>query len=247
MKIKYMKLMAAGLATIMMLSGCGNKIPDMTEAQAQQIGEYAALTLLKYDANNRSRLVDKSVIEAYDAKQKELQELASHATPKPQGMKPVDDTPVIEIGEDATDVTTVISVEDFYGLSEGVTITYQGQTVCDSYAGDASEAGFALEASSGKKLLVLNFQIANQSGSEQNIDLFAKTATYRVLLNGSETVNVLTTMLMDDMSTYMDTIPAGETRDVVLIAEIKENMAETISSISLNLKNESKTGTIQLR
>lgn len=247
MKRKYMKLMAAGLTAMVILSGCGNKIPDMTEAQAQQIGEYAALTLLKYDANNRSRLVDKSVVEAYDAKQKEMHQMVSQVTTKPQGMKPVEDTPVIEIGEDTTGVAAVVSVEDFYGLPEGVTIIYKGQNCCDSYAGDASEEGFALEAAAGKKLLVLNFEISNQSGREQSIDLFSKTATYRVTVNGSETTNALTTMLMDDMSTYVDTIPAGEARNVVLLVEVKENVADTISSISLNLKDESKTGTIRLQ
>lgn len=247
MKRKYMKLMAAGLVVMLMLSGCGNKIPDMTEAQAQQVGEYAVLTLLKYDANNRSRLVDRSVVEAYDAKQKELQELAAQATPKPEGMKPVDDTPVIEVGEDTSGETMVISLEEFYGVPEGVTITYQGQDVCDSYAGDASETGFDLGATAGNKLLVLHFEIINNSGSEQRIDLFSKTATYRVTVNGSDTMNALTTMLTDDMSTYIDKIPTGEARKVVLLAEINENIADTISTIALNLKNESKTGTIQLQ
>ena len=41
---------------------CGNEIPDLTEEESQRIGEYAAVTLLKYDANNRSRLVDPEVV-----------------------------------------------------------------------------------------------------------------------------------------------------------------------------------------
>ncbi len=46
-------VMCAGLA------GCGeNAIPDMTDEQVKMIGEYVAVTMMKYDANHRSRLVD---------------------------------------------------------------------------------------------------------------------------------------------------------------------------------------------
>lgn len=248
MRRKYMKVAAVGLATMLMLTGCGNKIPDMTEEQAQQIGEFAAITLLKYDANSRSRLVDMAEIEEHDAKEKSLQELIAQTTKKPasEGMKPVEDTPVVEIGGNAA-TTTISGMEEFYGLPEGITITYQEQEVCDSYSGDASEAAFVLEATSGKKLLVLKFLVANQSGSDQRIDLFSKTASYRVTLNGSESVSTLTTMLMDDMSTYVGTISSGESKVMVLLAEVEAGKADSVSATSLNLKNDSKVGTIQLQ
>ena len=244
---KYIRMTAAGLATMLMLTGCGNQIPVLTEEQAQMIGEYAAITLLKYDANHRSRLVDEEEIEAHDAKEQAMQELAQATpTPTPEGMKPVEETPTVEIEENNT-ASEVIGFEDFYGLPAGITITYQGEEVCDSYSGDTSSDIFALDATQGKKLLVLKFVIDNQSGSDQSIDLFSTTASYRVTVNGSYTRNALTTMLMDDMSTYMDTIPAGESRNVVLLIEIDENMADTITSVSLNFKDEQKTGTIQLK
>lgn len=248
MKKIYMKATAVGLTAMLMLTGCGNKIPDMTEAQAQQIGEYAAITLLKYDANSRSRLVDVSVIEEHDAKEQSLQELIAQQNKKPtsEGMKPVEDTPVVEIGKDAVDVT-VIGLEDFYDLPEGVTINYQEREICDSYSGDASENAFVLDAKDGKKLLVMKFLVENQSGSNQRIDLFSKTAVYRVTMNGAESVNTLTTMLLDDMSTYVGTIAAGESKILVLLAEVDSDKADGITSLSLNLKNDAKTGTIQLQ
>lgn len=248
MNRKLEKLAAVGLATMLMLTGCGNKIPDMTEAQAQQIGEYAAFTLLKYDANKRSRLVDISVIEEHDAKEKSLQELIAQSNRKPasEGMKPVEDTPVIEVGEDAT-VTTISDVADFYSVPEEIVITYKEQEICSSYSGDASANAFVLEATEGKKLLVLKFEVANQSGSEQRIDLFSKTASYRVTLNNAETITTLTTMLIDDMSTYVGNIAAGESKVMVLLAEVDADKANDIVATSLNLKNDSKIGTIPLR
>ena len=49
-------------AMALTMTACGNEIPDLTEEESQQIGEYAAVTLLKYDANNRSRLVDPEIV-----------------------------------------------------------------------------------------------------------------------------------------------------------------------------------------
>ena len=56
-------IVCGALLCAMMLSmtACGNEIPDLTEEESQRVGEYAAVTLLKYDANNRSRLVDPEI------------------------------------------------------------------------------------------------------------------------------------------------------------------------------------------
>lgn len=248
MNRKCMRLAAISLMTMMAMTGCGNQIPDLTEEQAQQIGEYAAITLLKYDANHRSRLVDQSVIEEYDAKEKELQEQAPQATTEstPEGMKPVDDTPTIEVGDNDT-VNTVSSLEELFVLPDGVTIAYTGHSVCDSYTGEVSEEFFALDASSGKKLLVLDFAITNQSAQVQYIELFSKTAVYNITINENYSEQALTTMLMNDLSTFSGEIAAGETKGAVLLIEIEENVSGNISSVILNLKNESKTSTIQLQ
>ena len=54
------RIVCGALLCVMALgmTACGNEIPDLTEAESQRVGEYAAVTLLKYDANHRSRLVD---------------------------------------------------------------------------------------------------------------------------------------------------------------------------------------------
>lgn len=246
---RRIKVFAVNLAVMFALTGCGNQIPDMTEEQMQMVGEYAAITLLKYDADHRSRLVTMDEIEAHDAKEKELQELREQqqeAASKGNQMKPSDDTPTIAAGQE-TGIENTIGFEEFYGLPEGISISYQGEETRDSYSGDASMDAFSLEATPGKKLLILNFLLENQSGNDQSVDLFSKTAIYRVTVNGTYTRGALTTMLTDDMSTYVGTLAAGESKNVVLIVEIEKNMADSISSISLRLKNESKTGTIQLK
>ena len=42
-------------------------------------------------------------------------------------------------------------------------------------------------------------------------------------------------------------VPAGETRTVVLVIEVEQQSDEEIASLSLRLKNDTKTYTIQLK
>ena len=48
-------------------------MPDLTDEQMDAVGEYAGLLLVKYDANNRIRLLPREDVEAYDKKQAELE------------------------------------------------------------------------------------------------------------------------------------------------------------------------------
>ena len=58
--------------------------------------------------------------------------------------------------------------------------------------------------------------------------------------------NALPTLLPNDMSTYVDTLPAGGEQELVLLVEVNEDVANDIQNLSLRLKNESNEYTIQL-
>lgn len=247
MKKGYMKASALMASMVLVLTGCGGDFPNMTQEEEQIIGEYAANILLRYDANNRSRLVSREEVAERDA---ELSQKEEQQTPEQTqtGMDPVEDTPVIEIGEEPTSGVTIGSLEEFYGLPEGVKITYQGNEIHSSYSQAAEENDyFALDASEGKKLLVLKFKIENQSQAEQSIDLLSRSIIIRTTVNGNNDYNVLTTMLMNDMSTYVGTVTAGEGVDVVLLAEVDSDISDSITTLSINLKDDSKACTIQLQ
>lgn len=233
MKKKCAALLIILNGMALLLGGCGNSIPDMTEEQIEEVGEYAAITLLRYDATNRSRLVDLSTIIEEEPKVNTLPE-------QPQStMRPVADTPIVEMGNE--------SIAEFLELAEGMDITYQNNEICQSYLGnEETDNYFTLDATEGKVLLVLHFSISNQTGVDQKIDLLEKNVVYQATLNGSYTRTALTTMLMNDMSTYIEEIPAGQENDIVLLFEVDQEAANQLTSISVNLKNDGKIQTIQL-
>ena len=226
------------------MTACGNEIPDLTEEESQRVGEYAAVTLLKYDANNRSRLVDPEIVIAKlekDAARDARGQENAQTEEKPA------ESNTSEIEAPAAQEDIAASLEDFFGLAAGVTLTYKDYQVADSYPEDGSaDDYFALDASTGKKLLILNFELTNGTDQEENVDFLSTASRYIITVNDGTRGNALTTMLPNDMSTYVETMASGETQGLVLLLEVNEDMANGIQNISLRLKNASNEYTIQL-
>lgn len=239
-------IICGALLCTMMLSmtACGNEIPDLTEEESQRIGEYAAVTLLKYDANNRSRLVEPEVVitklekdAAKEAARAEREAAKSEETA----------SGTTEVTMPTAQEDIIASMDEFFALPEGVTLTYEDYLVADSYPEDGSaDEYFALDASQGKKLLVLRFRLTNGTEQEQTIDLLNTNSRYIITVNGSTRANALTTMLPNDMSTYAETLNPGESQELVLLLEVNEDVANAVQNIALRLKNASNEYTIQL-
>lgn len=247
MKKNNFKAWAAVTSMVMLLTGCGSSFPDMTEEQEDMVGEYAAMLLIKYDANNRSRLVSREDVEAREAEllKKQQQEEARKAQ-KEKKNKDKDQTATVQDGQKIND-NTVDSMEAFFALPDGVTITYAGNELCSSYPANSEESEYpVVDAVEGRQLLVLKFNLSNQSPTEQAIDILSQNVTFRVTVNGDYSRNTLLTMMEDDFSTYTGTLSAGESVNVVLLTEVDYDVAEHLASVSLKLKNESNTYTIQL-
>ena len=67
------------LACAVLFGGCASEIAELTPEQQQQVGEYAAFAMLKYDAEHRSRLVDYTEVEAADEKARQIEEARAAA------------------------------------------------------------------------------------------------------------------------------------------------------------------------
>lgn len=240
-------MVCGALLCAMMLSmtACGNEIPDLTEEESQRIGEYAAVTLLKYDANNRSRLVDPEVVIA--KLEKEAAKETTKASQEDGKAEETGSTGTTEVTMPTAQEEITASMEDFFGLPEGVSIIYEDYMVADSYPEDGVEDDyFALDASMGKKLLVLRFHLTNGTEQEEKIDLLNTNSRYIITVNDSIRANALTTMLPNDMSTYEETLEPGQTQELVLLLEVNEDVAGAVQTIALRLKNASNEYTIQL-
>ena len=227
------KLMAAACIGTLLFAGCGSTLPDMTDDQVNAVGEYAAMTLLKYDANSKSRLVDVSLLT-----EPEVQETIP-VVPQPeitQPEQPEDTEQTVIDRTEGQDEAVSASLEEFLALPEGLLLTYSGDEVTQSYQ-EEGDLYFALEASAGKQLLILKFDMVNQSGADQEIRFIDQQNSYRVTVNEDYTRTALTTMLDNDMATFMGNIRAGESRTLVLLYEIDLDKLQQVDSLTIKFKN----------
>lgn len=235
------KRILIALAAVMLvfgLAGCAeDQIPYLTDEQMKMMGEFTAITLMRYDANHRSRLVDYTLLLE---PQKPETAPEPEQTKEPAGMDPVDDTPVIGVDGQVGGA----GIEKTLEFPEGVNVTFTGQALYDIYP--EAEDGFAITATQGTKLLVLSFSIFNDTQQAQSFDLLAMEPRFSVIVNRNQTYNALRTVLENDFAAFQNTIPAGESAIVELVVQLDTEVADNITSISLKIKNNSRTGTVRL-
>lgn len=249
-------------------TGCGNSIPEMTEEQNSQIVEYAAGLLLKYDENYDSRLVDMQQ-NTEEAAEEEAQEPEKPATDhdgaaeqQPEesntGLPASDGTSGRGADEGETtdgqnaaaeeeEVLVNQSIDEFYGI-EGITIRYTGYELKDIYIESDAEQeptniALAITASRGCKLLILNFDVSNTGEEDRTIDMPAAGSKFKISINGEAPKYALTTMLANDLSSFVGTVSPGTAQKLVLVGEIPEEREDSIESISLVMKNVSEDAT----
>lgn len=220
--MKKVGIFLCSIAATLLMTGCGAMIPDLTEEETDLISEYAVGVLLKYDKAAGSRLVDTS---EYNVEEEEAP--PEEETPKEEEAIPEEEVPEEE-AEPATEVVDVSeeeyvpsTIEEYYGISD-FTFQYMGYELVSTYPEASGEEimFFSMDATEGTQLLVLKFQAANQSGSDQTLSMISHGARFRISVNGERSQGALATMLLDDMQTFEGTIPAGGTTQLVSIVEV---------------------------
>lgn len=231
-----------------MLAGCGNAIPDMTDEQLQEVGEYAALLLLSHDVNYKSRLVDVETLDV-ESPSEPPQEVLPEETPEPEntGMDPVEDTPIVDLTEGQGEPQqSNLKLEEAIGLPEQMTLSYTGHEVLSHYPDEASdEEYFTIDAEDGNQLLVLRFTLQNQGDGTETADLRDQNLIIDVSVNGISTRS-LSTLLENDLRFICEDLVPGASREVVILAEYEAESLRDMASIELNVKNDDINATIHL-
>lgn len=219
------------------ITGCGNAIPEMTDEQRTAISEYAIEKVLEYDTSKDSRLVDLSLYPEPTAKPEPT------PTPEPEGMDEVEDTPVVELEQD-----TAMTPSQALALEEGVTLDFSGFEVVDAYPGGDAEGSMVVEAGSGKKLLVMHFVLLNGSNQPKMINMLGEQTSYLVTVNNTYSTNGLITIVLDDdLSTFYGELQPDEGKNLVLLAEFKEEEVLDIATLSLAVQHGENNAKVQLK
>lgn len=228
-------IMAASLLPLVYISGC-NKL-SYDKADEDKIIEYAVNAVLNHDRNYIVKLAERETEPATepttvwisDDNKEDNNGGASNgnsgnSTGKPQ--------------------PNIVSANEGFGLS-GFTVTEAGYEVADRYP--EGNDGFSMVALNKNKLLVLKFVVTNNSGSQAALDMMGKNLSYRCLINEKTGVNVQVTALLNGLNTYKGTFEAGESKEMVLVFQVNEEVSANINNISLYVAKDSKTSVIAIK
>lgn len=234
------KLVYLLVILVLMCSGCGGGIPDMTDAQREAISEYAVQLLLKYDSNQTSRLVDLDTLEAEPEPTKQPK---PSATNPPTGMEETADTPVIDVyGEPEP---AYGDIHDALGLPDTISVEY-ADSYMERQCVDSLSEELIIEASEGKTLFVCRLVLVNDGASKQSVDMLRGNIQYQLVVDG-KTVNCLMTMLSNDLTTYMGILEADESRKVQVLTEIEKEIIEQAEEIYLYIQSDNGQGIIKVK
>ena len=231
-----------GILAAVLLAGCSSPMPDLTEEESDLISEYAVGILLKYDKNYGNRLVDTSAYEVVVEEPEEGQP-EEETEQMPEGL--ADDTESADVGQGEETVASPTTVQDYYDI-EGIEFQYLGYELTKSYpsAGDEEALFFSMDATEGEQLLVLKFLSTNVSFEERNLNMMDKGVRFLVSVNGEPNQRALTTMLLNDMQTYSDIMPAGFEIELVVVTEIPQSVS--VESIDVTLTGNGENATLEL-
>lgn len=141
--------------------------------------------------------------------------------------------------EDTTDPPSsndnVADIAEIVGIS-GLSITYSKCLFLDRYPSIDQDGAFIyLDADPGYKLAVIKFNIVNQTSQSIMLDLLNTDIDYRLVLNKNKAAKPMLTILMDDLGTYSNSVPASSDQSAVLVFQISESSLEKVDNLDLKV------------
>ena len=148
-------------------------------------------------------------------------------------------------GTDGNEISYITDMSQVIG-TDAFSIVYDGYEITDSYPNSGDDILMAMDATSGKLLMVTKYKVTNISGQTENFDMFSKKGKFRLDLNG-ERYKSQYTLLLDDLSMYKGDIESGESIDTVLIFEVPEATVSNISDMVLSITVGDEVSSMQLQ
>ncbi len=235
------------------MGGCAfdDQIPDLSDEEMRMVEEYAAQLLLKYDENYKAATLSNEEVEAERERLRKLAEVraeiarmeAENAARKKDEQTSEEGASDSSDGKKTESGPVFTDIDDFFGL-EGLEIAYSGFYDTKTYPAQLSDNDWqgVVTATSGNSLLVISFDIDNTTSEDIFLDMVALKPRFTFRINNSFSKASMMTVLMNDLAGYKDTIPAGESREAVLIVEVTEAQAQSVDALSMIMRYDENRG-----
>ena len=221
--------------SVLSLTGCAD-IKNLSEEQENEIAEYAAGVLLQNSDKYPYRLItkkEKEVTETPTPMPATPTSAAAQASDAPQESQPEQTAAAPE------DSKKEVSLDDLYHLKD-VSILYTSYRLADKYGSSQ------IRAEQGKKLLVAEFSLKNNSGAKKKVKLIdRRKITYQLNVDGTTYSPQIS--LLENQLDYLETVIAkGKSQKAVLVFQVDKN-ATNASSIDLSIEEGNNKTSVKMK
>lgn len=232
---------------LLLLGGCYEPL-DITDAELDMVAEYAAGVLVEHGTNTTEKLLDRE-------EQEIAKQLSATPTPRPT-LAPAKPTKGAENQAGSVDTNTPtkkptlaptevpenteLTMQDLTNLldKDEFFFRYTGYQTTSLYQGTGDLFAAANE---GKKLVVLEFEVTNQSDSAVTLEMnkgASKDFVYTLRMGATSVKPSLTLLLEDLYTSYKMEYAAGETKKGVMVFECDEKTS--LDSLLLTILSETE-------
>ena len=229
--MKKIFTVACVLLCCISLAGCGKNDISLTTEQNDLVAEYIAGTLLKYSYENEWKYQKlNSAGNTYTGTgNKNTTQVTQQTTQASQSQSTTQGATQSASSQGTT--SSPASEDLLTGLSEalglnGVTLTYKDYVTGSSYPADSYSV--SVPAQSGCEVVAVELKITNTSGSDITLNSSGSIAIK--LTTGGKSVNNSASLLKNDITALKNyKLSSGESKDVVIIFQVKESDANSIA------------------
>ena len=229
---KFKRQLCIALALMMMLlTGCGTQLYELTAEEEALIIQASAYYVAKHNIQQKDGVNGYPLPDSFEEESEEEsedigQENAGSDNETVQPQQP----------------DQMAALAELIGHKTGIKVTYEGSQIASSYK---EGSAYLVEAAPGKTFYVMKFKLTNISSESVKVDNASKSPIVKLVADGVKAKSEVT-FLTSDFSTYQGTIDAGESVETILLFEISEAAGEKITAPTLEITIGNSTKTIKL-
>ena len=232
---KFKRYLCIAVSVMMLiLTGCGTELYELTEEEETLIVHSAAYLLAKHNIQQKDGVNGYPLPDSFEEDESES-EPESETENDTEGNGSSGGT-----GDSPSD--NMITLAELIGHKDTLKITYEGSQVTNSYM---EGSAYFVDAQQGKTFYVMKIKMTNITSEDVVVNNAAQSPIVKLV---SEEVKVKSevTFLTSDFSTYQGTIKAGESVDTILLFEVSETDADKITAPTLQITVGKTTKNIKL-
>ncbi len=235
------------LVTLTFLSGCGGVI-ELSDDENRAIAEYSAELLLKHSIGYESKYFDgEEELANAVSTESDTAETTEYATTEASTQDTSEQTTQAAAASTEQAISYETDIADILHITD-LSIIFNHYDIVESYPSrDETGALVYIDAPSGMKLLVTEFDLSNLSDVPLDVNLLNVDVGYSIVMNDSKSAKSMLTILMDDLSTYEATLAPETDEKAVLVFQISDELTSQIQSLDLKVTYEDSEHMIQIQ